>query len=268
MLLPGPPHEIKALFDEQCMDRLRSKLPPQFIATRVLKIGLIAESQADARVAPIYKRYTDVQTTILAGAGEIQLHLKTRASSLDAAQARVDQLAEEIEEELGDSIFSDNGDSLDQIVGYYLQMRAATLAVAESCTGGLLAERITSISGSSRYFLGGAVVYSNALKTAFADVPAELIEKHRRRQRRSRSRACGRNSQTLRRDVRSRNHRRSWTDRRHRRKTGWPGLSCPGRRKRNRSHRTKVSRRPQTNPLVRHPAGTGHGKKKIDVGQS
>jgi nicotinamide-nucleotide amidase len=177
MLLPGPPHEIKPLFDEQCMDRLRSKLPPQFIATRVLKIGLIAESQADARVAPIYKRYTDVQTTILAGAGEIQLHLKTRALSLEAAQARVDQLAEEIEEELGDSIFSDNGDSLDQIVGYYLQMRAATLAVAESCTGGLLAERITSISGSSRYFLGGAVVYSNALKTAFADVPAELIEK-------------------------------------------------------------------------------------------
>jgi len=63
-------------------------------------------------------------------------------------------------------------------VGYYLQMRNATLAVAESCTGGLLAERITSVSGSSRYFLGGAVVYSNALKTAFADVPAALIEKH------------------------------------------------------------------------------------------
>jgi nicotinamide-nucleotide amidase len=75
-------------------------------------------------------------------------------------------------------VFSDNGDSLEQIVGYYLQMRNATLAVAESCTGGLLAERITSVGGSSRYFLGGAVVYSNNLKTAFADVPAELIEKH------------------------------------------------------------------------------------------
>ena len=86
MLLPGPPHELKALFDEQCMGRLRAKLPVQFIATRVLKIGLIAESQADARVAPIYKRYTDVQTTILAGAGEIQLHLKTRGTSLEAAQ--------------------------------------------------------------------------------------------------------------------------------------------------------------------------------------
>jgi nicotinamide-nucleotide amidase len=160
------------------MDRLRAKLPPQFIATRVVKVTGMGESQCDARVAPIYKRFTDVQTTILAGAGEIQLHLRTRADSLDAAQQRVDQVVEEIEAELGDCVFSDNGDSLEQIVGYYLQMRNATLAVAESCTGGLLAERITSVSGSSRYFLGGAVVYSNQLKTGFADVPADLIAKH------------------------------------------------------------------------------------------
>ena len=73
---------------------------------------------------------------------------------------------------------SRNGESLEQIVGYWLQMRNATLAVAESCTGGLLAERITSISGSSRYFLGGAVVYSNALKTELAGVPAEMIDRH------------------------------------------------------------------------------------------
>jgi nicotinamide-nucleotide amidase len=106
------------------------------------------------------------------------LHLKARGASLEAAQTRVDQLVEKIEEELGDSVFSDNGDSMEQIVGYYLQMRNATLAVAESCTGGLVAERITSVSGSSRYFVGGAVVYSNQLKTSFAGVPAELIEKH------------------------------------------------------------------------------------------
>ena len=178
LLLPGPPDELKALFDVQCMDRLRAKLPLQFMATRVLKIGLMPESQCDARVAPIYQRHPDVQTTILAGAGEIQLHLKTRASSLEDAQQRVDRLAEEIEEELDDCVFSDNGDSLEQIVGYYLQMRNASLAVAESCTGGLLAERITSVGGSSRYFLGGVVVYSNDLKSRFADVPAALIEKH------------------------------------------------------------------------------------------
>ncbi len=178
LLLPGPPHELKALFDQQCMERLRAKLPQQFIATRELKVAMMGESACDARIAPIYKPYTDVQTTILAGAGEIQLHLKTRAASLEAGQQRVDELVEKLEEELGDAVFSDNGDSMEQIVGYYLQMRNATLAVAESCTGGLLAERITSVSGSSRYFLGGAVVYSNQLKTAFADVPDDLITKH------------------------------------------------------------------------------------------
>jgi len=178
ILLPGPPHELKALFDEQCMSRLQAKLPPQFIASRVLRIALMGESQCDARVAPIYKRYADVDTTILAAAGEIQLHLKTRAASLAQAQERVDALVQEIEDELDDFVVSDNGDSLEQIVSYYLQMRNVTLAVAESCTGGLLAERLTSVSGSSRYFLGGAVVYSNELKTAFADVPAELIQQH------------------------------------------------------------------------------------------
>ena len=177
MLLPGPPHELKALFEEQCIPRLRAKVPAQFIVTRELKITGMGESQCDARVAPIYKTFTDVQTTILAGAGEIQLHLKTRAATLDAAQKRVDELVELIEAEIGDFVFSDNGDSMEQIVGYYLQMRSATLAVAESCTGGLIGERITSVSGSSRYFLGGAVVYSNEMKTELAGVPARLIQK-------------------------------------------------------------------------------------------
>lgn len=178
MLLPGPPHELKALFEEQCLERLRAKLPPQFIATRELKITGLGESQCDARVAPIYKRFADIQTTILAGAGEIQLHLKTRGASLATAQQRIDELVDLLEAELGDFVFSDNGDSMERIVGNYLQMREATLAVAESCTGGLLGERITSISGSSRYFVGGAIVYSNELKTELANVPQKFIEKH------------------------------------------------------------------------------------------
>jgi competence/damage-inducible protein CinA-like protein len=178
ILLPGPPFELKALFDAQCCERLRAKLPTAFIATRVLKVAMLGESAVDARVAPIYKRYPDVQTTILAGAGDIQFNLLTRADSMEAAQARVDELAGKIEDELDDAVYSSKGESLEQIVGYYLQMRDATLAVAESCTGGLLGERITSVSGSSRYFLGGAVVYSNALKTDFAGVPATLIAKH------------------------------------------------------------------------------------------
>jgi nicotinamide-nucleotide amidase len=178
ILLPGPPFELKALFEAECIERLRAKLPETHIATRVLKVAMLGESAVDARVAPIYQKYTDIQTTILAGAGDIQFNLFTRADSMDVAEARVDELAGAIEDELEDAVYSSRGESLEQIVGYYLQMRGATLAAAESCTGGLLAERITSISGSSRYFLGGVVVYSNQLKTAFANVPAELIAKH------------------------------------------------------------------------------------------
>ena len=178
MLLPGPPHELKALFEAECIPRLRARIPPQHIATRTLKMAMLPESQVDARVAPIYKTYTDVQTTILAGAGEIQLQLRCRKDSLAEAEARVAELAEKIEDELGDAIFSRKGETIEQIVSYLLQMRGMTLAVAESCTGGLLAERITSLSGSSRYFLGGAVVYSNALKTQFANVPKAMIDRH------------------------------------------------------------------------------------------
>jgi len=178
ILLPGPPFELKAMFDEQCMERLRAKLPTAYIATRVLKVAMLGESLVDSRVAPIYKRYTDVQTTILAGAGDVQFNLFTRADSLEAAQQRVDELAGEIEDELDDALYASKGESLEQIVGYFLQLKGATLAVAESCTAGLLAERITSVSGSSRYFLGGAIVYSNELKTEFAGVPASLIKKH------------------------------------------------------------------------------------------
>jgi nicotinamide-nucleotide amidase len=143
-----------------------------------LKIAMLGESQVDARVAPIYKRFGEVQTTILAGQGEIQLHFRSRAGTLDEAQARVDEAADAVEEELDDAVFSRNGESLEQIVGYWLQMRNATLAVAESCTGGMLGERITSVSGSSRYFVGGAIVYSNAAKTDLAGVPADMVERH------------------------------------------------------------------------------------------
>jgi len=178
MLLPGPPHELKPMFAEQCFERLREKVPARFFATRVLKSAMVGESDLDSRIAPIYKEHNAVQTTILAHAGEVQIHLRSEADTVQDAQELVDNLAEEIEDELEERIFSTNGESLEQIVGYYLQMRSQTLAVAESCTGGLLAQRITSVAGSSRYFLGGAVVYSNDLKVKLADVPPLLIKEH------------------------------------------------------------------------------------------
>jgi nicotinamide-nucleotide amidase len=178
VLLPGPPHELRALFETEVRERLHAKVPTAFLATKTLRIAMLGESLVDSRVAPIYTRFPDVDTTILAGAGEIELHFKTRAATPDAAQQRLDEVVGPVEDELGEAVYSRNGESLEQIVGYWLQMRNATVAVAESCTGGLLAERITSIGGSSRYFLGGAVVYSNQLKTELAGVPTEMIERH------------------------------------------------------------------------------------------
>jgi nicotinamide-nucleotide amidase len=139
---------------------------------------MMPESECDQRVAPIYRRFTDVQTTILAGAGEIQLRLTARADSQEAAQARVDELAGLLEDELDDFVYSTQGESLEQIVGYFLQMRGANIAVAESCTGGMLGERITKVGGSSRYFVGGAIVYDNEMKTLFANVPPMLVAQH------------------------------------------------------------------------------------------
>ena len=178
LLLPGPPSELKPMFDEQCVPRLRETLPRRFIATRVLKAALIAESQADARIAPIYTQFSDVETTILASLGDIQLNLMCSKPAMDLAQSRVDALAGRIEEELEDLIYSSQGETLEQIVLFYLEMRGATLSVAESCTGGLISERLTSISGSSRSFVGGAVAYSDELKSELANVPPSVLERH------------------------------------------------------------------------------------------
>lgn len=180
ILLPGPPHELRPLFEAQCVDRLklRFKDSRQHIATRTIKVAMIGESDCDSRIAPIYKRFPQVETTILAHAGEVQIHLKTQAPSQEEAEQRVEELSQKLQDVLEDNVFSTSGESLEQIVCYYLEMRNSTIAVAESCTGGLIGERITSVSGSSRAFLGGAIVYSNDVKTTLASVPPLLIAEH------------------------------------------------------------------------------------------
>jgi nicotinamide-nucleotide amidase len=183
LLVPGPPSECQPLFDAECLPRLRAILPVRHIANRTLHAAMILEAEADSLLAPVYTTYTDVETTILAKPGEIQLTLLCAKSDFETAQQRVDELAGRLEEILEDWLYSSsdetgNSESLEQIVLYYLGLRNATLAVAESCTGGMIAERVTRVPGSSRSFLGGAVVYSNELKTAFAGVPPELIAQH------------------------------------------------------------------------------------------
>jgi nicotinamide-nucleotide amidase len=181
MLVPGPPAECRPLFEAQCLPRLRELVPTRFIAKRTLRAAMIPESQADAILAPIYSRYKDIETTILAHMGDIQLTLICSKPNLAAAQARVDELSGLMEEALEDWLYStgaETADNLEQIVLYYLGLRGSTLAIAESCTGGMVSQRITSVPGASRSFVGGVVVYSNELKTAFSNVPAALIEKH------------------------------------------------------------------------------------------
>lgn len=176
MLLPGPPRELMPMFDEECKPLLAAALPARHIARRQLRIALVPESVVDARVAPIYKQFADVETTILAGRGEIQLHFVCAKPTLEEASERVDELSDLVAHELGDDVFSTNGESLEEIVILMLGLRNLKLAVAESITGGWLSERLTSVVNASRSFHGGAVVYASEQKTNLCNVPWELIQ--------------------------------------------------------------------------------------------
>jgi nicotinamide-nucleotide amidase len=178
ILLPGPPNELKAMFDQECVPRLAQVLPPYRMASRMLRMALIPESQVDARCAPIYQQFADVETTILAGSGEIQLHFRSTKATLEEAEARVNQVAELVEHEMGDDVFSSHGEPLEEIVLLMLDMRGLTLSIAESCTGGLLASRLVSVPNASRVFQGGAVAYASEQKTTLCHVPEELIEEY------------------------------------------------------------------------------------------
>jgi nicotinamide-nucleotide amidase len=176
ILLPGPPHELKAMFTAQVEQRLARLSTGMRLVARELRIAGMGESDVDQRIAPIYTRYTDVQTTILTAPGEIQVHLRAWTNDIPAAESRLQEIEEGVGLALGEAVFTTAGESMEEVVGRELTMHHATIATAESCTGGLLAERLTRISGSSAYFLGGVVSYSNTLKSAWVDVPAEIIE--------------------------------------------------------------------------------------------
>jgi len=176
VLLPGPPHELKAMFMEKVEPRLERLAGATRLFYREMRTAGLTESEVEQRTSPIYTQYTDVQTTILTAPGEIQLHLRAWSSDYAAAERMLDEMVERISFALGENVFTSNGEMLEEIVARELALNQATVATAESCTGGLLAERLTRVPGSSSYFLGGVVCYSNDLKTAWADVPAELIE--------------------------------------------------------------------------------------------
>jgi nicotinamide-nucleotide amidase len=176
MILPGPPHELKSMFTRQCLPRLQRILPPLAIRTLELRIAGMSESELDQAIAPIYKQYENPVTTILAHNGDMQVHLRARCTSESEAFALLAEVGGKIDAVLGTRIYSRNGDPLEAVVGRKLANLHATLAVAESATGGGLAERITSVPGSSAWFLGGFVTYTKRMKIELLGVPAEILE--------------------------------------------------------------------------------------------
>ncbi len=175
-LLPGPPRELKPMYEEQVLPRLERRRSGVRMFHRELRVAGMGESAVEQRIRPIYKRYSDVHTTILAAPGEIQIYLRIWTEDIAYAQKALDEIVQGFELALTDRIFSKDGSSMEEVIAQLLTMNNATISAAESCTGGLLAQRLTSISGSSAYFLGSVVCYSNELKSAWVNVPAELIQ--------------------------------------------------------------------------------------------
>ncbi len=177
MLLPGPPHELKAMFERQCLPRLERIVPRLVIRTLQMRVAGMGESDVDQLIAPVYKKYENPVTTILAAAGDVQIHLRARCASVAEADALLAEVGGPIELLLHDRIYSRNGDPLEVIVGEMLHHQGATISVAESCTGGMLGERLTTAPGSSAYFVGGFITYSNEMKIELLGVSQETLDR-------------------------------------------------------------------------------------------
>jgi len=182
VLLPGPPREMTPMLDAVIRDRLTPRTDGRGLFRRVLKITGRTESDVDAAAQPVYSPWTSaavpISTTILAALGEIELHLTAAVSERTAANASLDAGFRELEVVLGSAGYSTDGRPLEAVVGDMLRERGMTIAVAESCSGGLLASRLTDVPGSSDYVDRGVVCYSNRAKTELAGVPESLLAEH------------------------------------------------------------------------------------------
>jgi nicotinamide-nucleotide amidase len=182
VLLPGPPREMKPILEAVIAERLAPKSKGSGLFRRVLKITGRAESDVDAQAQPVYGTWTTqavpISTTILAVLGQIELHLTAQAPNKADADGALDAAVQELQDVLGPAVYSIDGRALEVVVGDLLREHTMTIAVAESCTGGLLASRLTDVPGSSEYMDRGVVCYSNQSKTDLAGVPEALIREH------------------------------------------------------------------------------------------
>ena len=174
VLLPGPPRELQSIFESQVLPKLRDLSGGASLAYRSFHITGITESELDARIAPIYREYPHIRTTILAGTRHIAVRFY-QWTNRGGNVVDLDELAGKIQEEVGDAIFSTAGESMEEVVGKQLIASRQTLAIAESCTSGMLGMHITRVPGSSEYFRGGVLCYSNEAKMELCGVPADLI---------------------------------------------------------------------------------------------
>nr|HQU86939.1 competence/damage-inducible protein A [Pyrinomonadaceae bacterium] len=176
VILPGPPRENKPMFENFILPKLREMAGEIYVKRKILKVSGLGESAVDEAVAPIYKLYETVQTSILFNKSEIEIHLMAQAKTEAEAEVVLEELAAKIVEKLGIAVFSTNGEAMEVVVGKLLSERGKTLSLAESCTGGLIGERITDVAGSSKYFIEGAITYANDAKIRTLSVPKEVIE--------------------------------------------------------------------------------------------
>ena len=175
-LMPGPPREMKPMFENHVLSRIANLAGDTRFATRVLRVAGLGESAVDEKIAPIYTKYENPQTTILFNSSEIEIHLRAHGRTEADADALLDDLSLKIEQELGNSVFSFRGETMEEVVGRRLAMTEFTVAVAESCTGGLIAQRLTNVPGSSKYFIQGVVTYSNDSKVRLLGVDKKIIK--------------------------------------------------------------------------------------------
>jgi nicotinamide-nucleotide amidase len=167
---------MKPMFENHVLPRMSKLGGDTRFATRLLRVTGMGESAVDEKISPIYTRYENPQTTILFNSTEIEIHLRAHGRTEADADALLDDLSLKIETALGNSVFSFGGETMEEVIGRRLSMTEFTLAVAESCTGGLIAQRLTSVPGSSKYFLEGVVTYSNESKTRLLGVDKKVIK--------------------------------------------------------------------------------------------
>ena len=171
-VFPGVPHELEWMLETFFRPWLADVSGGVARHRRVLKVAGLTESGVEERLKPYYEAHRDEPFTILASPGGIELHLVD--DSLETIAAR----EQEMLSLLGHYVFGYDNDTLEAVVGRMLAERHETVATAESCTGGLLAQRITDVAGSSAYFIGGAVCYDARVKVDVAGVDPELIRAH------------------------------------------------------------------------------------------